>query len=151
MSDEECEEFITEEHALYLQQTETSNLFPYETENDIQEQEDSLNIFSVNPKEYKTVKYYTKGVNNPDTEYVEYELKYLGSYGRTNVVDRMQSNIKTLHTLKKNGQKVGRLRYVSDYTSITYKKRGYGFDINIGNSTMRLQGCKKWFKVFGMD
>ena len=63
----------------------------------------------------------------------------------------MCANIRTLSTQKKNGNKIGHLRFVSEYNSLTYKKMGYGFDLNIGNANCRLQGCKKWFKVFGIE
>ena len=95
-------------------------------------------MFKANAKDYKTVWYYTKGTNQPDTEYLEYKLKYLGAYGRKDVLDTLCTNIKGLYTLKKSGKKVGHLKYVSDYTSIKYKLRGFGFDVNLGNSTCRL-------------
>jgi transposase len=43
------------------------------------------------------------------------------------------------------------LKYVDHYDSITYKKHGYGFEVNVGNATIRLQGCKGWFKVYGIE
>ena len=151
-SEEDFIETITEEHAKYL--SEHNITYPYEKpepEDVASSEDDVLDLFHTDQKLFKTVWYYTKGVNNPDTEYVEYELQYLGSYAKTDIINKMCSNIKSLSTNKKNGKKVGHLRYVSEYNSLTYKKQGYGFDINIGNATCRLQGCKKWFKVFGIE
>ena len=147
---EDFEEYITEEHAKFLAENEQTMTFAYETE-EVEELPESLDLFKTDQKDFKTVKYYTKGTNDPDTEYIDYKLQYLSSYAKANVINTLCSNIKTLKSLKVQGKKVGKIRYVSDYKSITYKKQGYGFDINIGNSTVRLQGCKKWFKVFGMN
>ena len=146
--EDDFEEVITEEHAASLLQM---NPFAEEQSEDEETEYDVLNLFKAKEKDYKTIWYYTKGTNQPDTEYLEYKLKYLGAYGRRDVLDSLCSNIKMLHTKKKNREKVGHLKYVSDYTSIKYKLRGTGFDVNIGNSTCRLQGCKKWFKVQGID
>lgn len=148
-SDEEFIEIITEEHAKYLDEhpyKETS-----ESEVEASSEEDTLDLFHTDQKLFKTVWYYTKGVNDPDTEYVEYELKYLGSYVKTDIINTMCANIRMLSTQKKNGNKVGHLRFVSEYNSLRYKKIGHGFDLNIGTSSCRIQGCKKWFKVFGID
>ena len=150
--DDFLDEIITEEHAKYL--SEHNIEYPYETfehEDVPSSEEEILDLFHTDQKLFKTVWYYTKGVNNPDTEYVEYELQYLGSYAKTDIINTMCSNIKTLSTNKKNGKKVGHIKYVSEYKSLTYKKLGYGFDLNIGNATCRLQGCKGWFKVFGIE
>ena len=40
---------------------------------------------------------------------------------------------------------------MSEYNSIKYKKLGFGFNINIGTASLKLQGCKKWFKVWGIE
>ena len=148
-SDEEFIEIITDEHAKYLAEhpyEETSKL-----EDEPSSEEDALDLFHTDQKLFKTVWYYTKGVNNPDTEYVEYELKYLGSYAKTDIINTMCANIKSLSTKKKNGSKIGHLRFVNEYNSLTYKKMGYGFDLNISTASCHIQGCKKWFKVFGID
>jgi len=151
-SEEEFIELITEEHAKYLSDHNIEYSYIEDSfVEDASSTEDTLDLFHTDQKFFKSVWYYTKGVNNPDTEYVEYELKYLGSYVKTDIINKMCSNIKSLSTNKKNGKKVGHLRFVSEYNSLTYKKQGFGFDLNIGNATCRLQGCKKWFKVFGVE
>jgi hypothetical protein len=147
-SDEEFIEIITEEHAKYLAE------HPYEETSEHEDkssERDVLDLFHTDQKLFKTVWYYTKGANNPDTEYIEYELKYLGSYAKTDIINTMCTNIRMLSTKKKNGNKIGHLKFVSEYNSITYKKIGYGFDLNISTASCHIQGCKKWFKVFGID
>ena len=137
------DEFITEEHAEYLL---NNNVIPED-----ESEENVLDVFKADQKDFKTVWYYTKGPNNPDTEYKEYKLQYLGSYAKADVLNTMCSNIKTLHTKKTQGEKVGHLKYVSEYNTIKYKKLGYGFNINVANAAFKIQGCPGWFKVWGIE
>ena len=145
------EEVITEEHAAYLKSVNQYEDVVQVSNLDDASNSNEFDVFKADQKDFKTVWYYTKGLNKPDTEYKEYELQYLGSYAKANVLSTICSNIKTLATLKKEGKKVGALKYVSEYNSITYKKEGFGFGINIGNSTAKIQGCKGWFKVWGIE
>ena len=68
---EDFEEYITEEHAKFLAENEQTMTFAYETE-EVEELSESLNLFKTDQKDFKTVKYYTKGTNEPDTEYIDY-------------------------------------------------------------------------------
>ena len=145
---EEPEEYITEEHLNYLKSL-SSNLDAVAAKEENIKEDDGFDIFKAKPYEIETIKYWTKGYMKKDSEYVEYKLKYLKTYGKKSVVDSLQSNISGLHTLKKNGYKVGKIKYSSEYTSIEFKKKGFGFDVNVATGRARVQGVK-WFKVYGI-
>ena len=76
---------------------------------------------------------------------------FLKGYGKAAILEQMRSDIRGLHTKKLKGDKVGQLKFVDHYDSLTYKKQGYGFDVNVSNATVRLQGCSGWFKVWGIE
>ena len=55
-------------------------------------------------------------VKNKDGNFEERELKYIGSQQKQSVIKQLQSNIKTLATLKKRGlQNPGKINFKSDF------------------------------------
>jgi transposase len=63
----------------------------------------------------------------------------------------MYSNIKTLHTLKSKGlQKCGKLKYSKEEKVIDLKQYGTSHKI-ISKNRFKISGCKKPFKVNGMN
>ena len=64
----------------------------------------------------------TVNVKNKDGILETRDLKYVGSQMKQSIITNMKSSVKTLSTLKKNGNKVGKLRYISDYKSIDLKQ-----------------------------
>lgn len=148
------DEFITEEHKKYLEELE--ELMIDIIENDVDEDNENevkedLDIFKADQKNYKTIYYYTKGPYDPDTEYKEYTLVHLRSYPKTSIIEQICNDIKSLSSLKKNGHKIGHLKYTSEMNSITFKKQDFGFSINVADSSFHLQGCPKHFKVWGIQ
>ena len=78
------------------------------------------------------------------------ELKYIGSQMKQSVLAGMLSSIKSLATRKKNGGKVGALKYISDYPSLNLKQYGNTYKIYSHNK-MKIQGISKKIIVNGLD
>ena len=78
------------------------------------------------------------------------ELKYIGSQMKQSVLAEMLSSIKSLATRKKNGGKVGALKYISDYPSLNLKQYGNTYKIYSHNK-MKIQGISKKIIVNGLD
>ena len=78
------------------------------------------------------------------------ELKYIGSQMKQSVLAGMLSSIKSLAARKKNGGKVGALKYISDYPSLNLKQYGNTYKIYSHNK-MKIQGISKKITVNGLD
>lgn len=78
------------------------------------------------------------------------ELKYIGSQMKQSVLAGILSSIKSLATRKKNGGKVGALKYISDYPSLNLKQYGNTYKIYSHNK-MKVQGISKKITVNGLD
>ena len=77
------------------------------------------------------------------------EFKVLGSQMKQSIVSGARSSIKTLASLKKQGKKVGRLRFKSEYTSINLKQAGTTYKIR--GSKARIQNIPGWVRVRGVS
>lgn len=77
-------------------------------------------------------------------------LTHLGSQMRQDVVDQIKSDIRGLSASKKNGCKVGRLKFKSFCNSVPLRQYGTTFRIDFSKNTVTLQGFKKPFKVRGL-
>lgn len=79
------------------------------------------------------------------------ELSILASHMKQAIKTRIFTSIKTLSTLKKKGNKVGRLKYKSFVGSIPLPEYHKDFDININKKIVRLTGLKQKLKVRGLQ
>lgn len=77
------------------------------------------------------------------------EFKVLGSQMKQSVVAGARSSIKTLASLKKQGKKVGSLKFKSEYTSINLKQAGTTYKIR--GSKARVQNVPGWVRVRGVS
>lgn len=77
------------------------------------------------------------------------EFKILGSQMKQSIVSGARSSIKTLASLKKQGKKVGKLRFKSEYTSINLKQAGTTYKIR--GSKARIQNIPGWVRVRGVS
>jgi len=77
------------------------------------------------------------------------QLNYLSSQMKQDIVHRIQKSIVALSKLKKNGKKVGALKFKQRVFSIPLRKYKQTFFIT-SNKTIRLQGMKKPLKVIGL-
>ena len=78
------------------------------------------------------------------------ELKYIGSQMKQSVFANILSNIKMLSTKKKQGNKVGKLKYISEYKSLNLKQYGNTYKI-YGNKRIKIQGVSGKLVVNGLD
>ena len=78
-------------------------------------------------------------------------LRVLGSQVAQSVVQELRDNLKSLSEKKKKGGKVGRLKFVSEVTSVNLKQPGNTYDINRERQRIRVQGIPGWMRVRGMD
>lgn len=88
-----------------------------------------------------------------DMNDVQIHIKYLTAQSKQSLIARMYANIKTLHTLKTKGFKVGRLKYSKEETIIDLKQYGISHKIVSSKrvSISGLSGRKKAFPVNGLD
>ena len=77
------------------------------------------------------------------------EFKVLGSQMKQSIVAGARSSIKTLASLKKQGKKVGSLKFKSEYTSINLKQAGATYKIR--GSKARVQNVPGWVRVRGVS
>ena len=89
-------------------------------------------------------------VFNKDREPETRELKYIGSQMKQSVLAGMLSSIKSLAARKKNGGKVGALKYISNYPSLNLKQYGNTYKIYSHNK-IKIQGISKKITVNGLD
>ena len=103
--------------------------------------ENKINKFDIKQK--------TITKKNAKMENKEVTLKYLSSQAKMALVSQMYSNIKTLHTLKSKGKKVGHLKYSKEETAISLVQPGISYQIK-SSKRVKIQGLGKAFPVNGM-
>lgn len=92
----------------------------------------------------------TVKVRNKDKIFETRELKFIGSQMKQSVQKQIGSSIKTLSTLKKKGHKVGKLKFISDYTSIDLKQFGTTYRF-YDNHKAKIQGIHGKIRINGLD
>lgn len=112
--------------------------------NDILQYSENNDINTYNTK--------TKFVNvlNKNKEVETRELKYISARMKQSVLAGIQSSIKSLSRLKKNGRKVGRLKYISDYRSIDLMQYGWTYKIH-GKNRIKIQNVPGRVIVNGLE
>lgn len=88
---------------------------------------------------------------NKDKEFYEYDFKKLSSAMKQSMKTKTIASIKSLSTNKKNGRKVGRLKPKKSINSIPLKQFNNTYYIDFDRNRIKIQGNKKWFRVFGLD
>ncbi len=108
--------------------------------------------FSENP-EQKPWNYDTKikSVIKKDKDFndVKVELKFLGSSMKQSIQTDIVSSIRGLSTLKKHGNKVGRLKYRKEVNAVNLKQYGNTHKI-LSSKRIKLQGVKGSVVVNGL-
>ncbi len=77
------------------------------------------------------------------------DLRCLSSQMRQSILSRTQDNIRGLSELKKNGHKIGKLKYKSELQSIPLKQFGNTYKI-LDTKYITVQGLKQKLKVIGL-
>ena len=102
-----------------------------------------LDPYSINYKNLKEITYLDKDKNQ-----IDYKIQYIGSSVISDTITLIKDSIKGLSSRKKNGNKIGSLRFKSECNSI--RLRQYGITHYIKNSSIKIQGIKKPIKVTGL-
>ena len=76
------------------------------------------------------------------------ELSHIGSQIKQSIVQKQKTAIRGLAKKKKNGQKVGALKFKSELTSLPLKQHGTTYEVDIKRNRVRIQGIG-WLKVNG--
>ena len=88
-------------------------------------------------------------VLNKDREPETRELTNLSSHMKQELIARTKINVVALSRAKKAGNKVGSLKYKSQVNSVPLKQ--YNNTYKVKGKSIKVQGCKKPFKVKGLD
>ena len=144
-----CKVFVCkiDESRLSVRQAEQLKMLFVEAKwmyNDILNYSENNDILSYNTK-IKNV-----DVLNKDKEKETRELKYIGSQMKQSVFANILSSIKMLSTKKKQGNKVGKLKYISEYKSLNLKQYGNTYKI-YGNKRIKIQGVSGKLVVNGLE
>lgn len=83
-------------------------------------------------------------------KYEDRNITILSSKNKQNLRDRYKNNLSSLHALKENGHKVGKLQYVKTVDSIPYNQLGNDFDVNLETRMIKIQKIG-WLKVHGLS
>ena len=81
----------------------------------------------------------------------ERELTLLGSQIKQSIISEVKDSIRGLAVLKKNGHKVGALRFKSVCNCVNLIQFHITYDIDKDGSRIRVQGIRKPFKVRGLE
>ena len=106
---------------------------------------ENTDIFSLKYTDLEEVKHFTK-----DKEEVISKLTYLSSQMKQEVLTSIFTSIRSLAKSKKKGNKVGELKFISEYKSINLKQCGISYKI-VSKNKIKIQGIKKPLKVNGLD
>ena len=102
-----------------------------------------LDPYSITYKNLKNISYLDKDKNT-----IPYSLQYVGSSVTDDIITIMKDSIKGLSASKKNGNKIGGLKFKSECNSI--RLRQYGITHSIRGNKFKIQGIKKPIRVNGL-
>ena len=83
--------------------------------------------------------------------YEDRKFKALSSQMKQSIRTRLFNNLSSLKALKDKGFKVGRLKFKKLINSIPLVQYQKTFDFDMEKSRIRIQGCKPWIRVIGLD
>lgn len=91
----------------------------------------------------------TVPVHTPDGVEMR-DVRVLGGQIAQGVLSEIKTNLRQLSSSKKNGHKVGRLKFCQEITSIDFVQAGNSWKLNTDNSTVKLANIPGWIKVRGL-
>lgn len=106
---------------------------------------ENTDIFSLKYTDLEEVKHFTK-----DKEEVVSRLIHLSSQMKQEVLISIFASIRSLAKAKKKGNKIGKLKFISEYKSINLKQCGISYKI-VSKNKVKIQGIKKPLKVNDLD
>ncbi len=101
-------------------------------------------IFSYDCKDKKVI------TLDKDKNQIERTLNFLSFGFRQCILQQLKQSIKTLSTKKKRRQRVGKLKFKSDFTSLNLTKEGKSCTYRILNKKVKVLGIKKPLVVSGL-
>lgn len=108
-------------------------------------QDSNNDIFKLKYTELNNITHLDK-----DKNIVNVSLQYLSSQMKQSVLDGIFSNISGLAKAREKGLKVGKLNFISEYTSINLKQANVSYKI-ISKNRIKIQGIKKPLRVNGLE
>ena len=119
-------------------------------ENYLLSQEDGA-VFENNFSTEKSVPVYYKTEGCSEWLIEEREFSSLGSHMKQEIQAKIMGNINGLSQSKKNGLKVGRLKFKSEVNSVPLKEFDNTYKLNFTKQSIRIQKHRRWLRVRGMD
>lgn len=105
----------------------------------------NINIFDLDYTDITNVIHFSK-----NKEEISSTLIYLSSQMKQSVFDGLKQNVKALSKSKTKGNKVGKLKFISEYNSINLKQKDVSYKI-ISFNKVKIQGIKKPLRVNGLN
>jgi len=102
-----------------------------------------LDPYAITYKNLKNISYLDK-----DKNIIPYSIQYIGSSVIDDIITVMKDSITGLSSSKKNGNKVGELKFKSECNSI--RLRQYNVTHSIRGNKIKIQGIKKPIRVNGL-
>ena len=112
---------------------------------------DDNSIYDVDYSKLKSVPVHYKTHSNEDWSVEDRELNNISSQMTQGIQTRIINNISGLHSSKKNGRKVGKLKFKSEVNSIPLKQYNNTYYLDLDTQRIKLQKCNKLIRVRGMD
>ena len=139
--------FKIDKSSLSKSQSEVLKMFFIETKRIynylLNEINNGKDLFTYNYKDLKHIKYYDKDKNT-----IDYNISYIGSSVISDIITLMKDSIKGLSASKKNGNKVGALKFKSECNRV--RLRQYGITHSIRGNRIKIQGIKTPIRVNGI-
>ena len=138
-------EFKVDKSSLNLKQKEYVKMFFVEAKwiyNYLLSQED---IYHFDYKNLVNITHKDKNGND-----INVTISHIGSSLKQSIISQIVSQIKGLHTHKNKGDKIGKLKFKSEYNSINLKQYGVTHKIK-GNNKIKIQGIKDPIRVRGIE
>jgi putative transposase len=79
------------------------------------------------------------------------QLDYISSQMKQSIKTRAFDNVMGLSASKKQGRRIGKLKFKSFLNSIPLVQFGTTYKLDFDKSRIRVQGIKQWLKVKGLD
>ena len=103
------------------------------------------NIFDIKTKYKELINITHKDKQGND---IPVTISHVGSSVKQELIQQINNAIKTLVTLKKKGNKIGKLKFKSEINSINLKQ--YGITHKIKGNKFKIQGIKTPIRVYGL-
>lgn len=112
---------------------------------------DDNSIYDVDYSKLKSVPVHYKTNSSENWSIEDRDLSNISAQMKQGIQTRIKDNIRGLHNSKKNGRKIGKLKFKSEVNSIPLKQYKQTYNLDLEKQRIKLQKCNKWIRVRGMD